>query len=119
MQMQMSCNKDKYPPCCEHGCAKSRLAARSSPGAGSRAERPWLARRAGRTVFGRNVRLGADGEAGAVLAQTAGLSRPGLPGGGWLYGSRQLGDLARRRVAVRLRALDGGAAVERDGHRAA
>ena len=85
------------------------------PGAG----RPWLARRAGRTVAGGNVRLGADGEAGAVLAQAAGLPRPRLSGGGWLYGSRQLGDLARRRVAVRLRAADGGAAVERDGDRAA
>ena len=78
-----------------------------------------LAPSAARAVAGGNVRLGADREAGAVLAQAAGVPRPGLSGRGRLHGSRQLGDLARRRLQIWLRAADGGVAVQPDGDRAA
>ena len=63
--------------------------------------------------------LGANDQTGAVLAQAAGVSGSGISGRGRLYGSRQLGDLARRRFPVRLRAADGRAVVQRDGDRAA
>src|SRR5690349_2257819 len=50
-----------------------------------------------------------------ALAEDACLPRPRLSGRGRLYGSGQLGDLARRRFQVRLRAADGRAVVEPDG----
>ena len=54
-----------------------------------------------------------------VLAQARVVSRPRLSGRGRLHGSRQLGDLARRRLEVRLRAADRRAAVQSDGDPAA
>ena len=53
------------------------------------------------------------------LEAAAGVSRTRVPGGGRLHGPRQLGDLARRRVQVRLRAALDRTAVQPDGNRAA
>ena len=54
-----------------------------------------------------------------VLAQARVVSRPRLSGRGRLHGPRQLGDVARRRLEVRLRAADRRAAVQPDGDPAA
>ncbi len=121
MQLQMSCNKKKYRPSYENGCTFCRFIPRFP--AKRRLRRPSrgfrLAHGARCAFPGGHVRDGADGEAGAILAQAAGVSRPGLSGRGRLHGSRQLGDLARRRLQVRLRAAVGVAVVQRDGDRAA
>ena len=54
-----------------------------------------------------------------VLAQAHVVPRARLSGRGRLHGPRQLGDLARRRLEVRLRAADRRAAVQPDGDPAA
>src|SRR3981081_631387 len=117
MQLQMSCNKSKYPPCCQDGCSISRVTARFPAKGDARPSGGWagMAFSARRTVTGRHVRLGKDGQTGPVLAQAAGVPRPGIPRRRRLYGSRQLGDLARRRLQIRLRAVVRGAVVQPDG----
>src|SRR3954453_9870274 len=120
MQLQMSCNNVENPSSCWDGRQSQSLTGRI-PVKG-RAEHgcrwPWLAQRAGRTFPGGDVRQCQDGEGWIVLAQAAGVSRSGLPRRRRLHGSGKLGDVARRRLQVRLRATDGRAVVEPDGYRA-
>ena len=78
-----------------------------------------LASSARAALAGRGVRQHLDPPNRVVLAQTDGVPRARLPGRRRLHGSRQLGDLARGRLQVRLHAADRRAAVEPDGDPAA
>src|SRR5262249_57334047 len=81
--------------------------------------RNGLASQPQRTVAVRSLWLDLHAATRAIVEEAFGVSRPGLSGGGRLHGSRQLGDLARRRVPVRLRAAGGGGPLQQDGAPAA
>ena len=78
-----------------------------------------LAPRARDALAGGHVRLGGNPQEGSVLAQAARVPWPRLSRRRGLHGPRQLGDLARGRFQIRLRAADGRAVVQRDGDRVA
>ena len=85
-------------------------------------ERPTqgrLAQSARAALAGRGVRHHCDPPDRLVLAQADGVPRARLSRRRRLHGPRQLGDLARRRLQVRLRAADRRAAVQPDGDPAA
>ena len=68
-------------------------------------------------VAGRSLRLDPHAAVGIAVAQAAHLSRARLSRRRRLHGPRQLGDLARRRLEVRLRAAVRRAAVQSHGDR--
>ena len=84
--------------------------ARNRAAGGAQRGRPPLAE-----VFG-SIATRPTGSLGNKLAC---VSRPRLSGRGRLHGSRQLGDVARRRVQVRIRAAHRRAAFQPDGDPAA
>ncbi len=78
-----------------------------------------LAARARRPVAVGGASLDRGRGAGDAVAQVRRLPRPGLPRRRRLHGPRQLGDVARRRLEVRLRAALHRPAVEHHGDRPA
>ena len=77
--------------------------------------RPRLAASFGHALARRSVRLDQDAADRLAVHQAARLSRSRLSRRRRLHGPRQLGDLARRRLQVRLRAAHHRADVEPDG----
>ena len=78
-----------------------------------------MADAARRAVPRERVRFDPDRQGWLVLAQARRLSGAGLSGGRRLHGPRQLGDLARWRFQIRLRAARRCADLQHHGHRVA